>query len=280
MTDNNSDTNSDDSDNGSDNNNVSVDTSIASTSTSTDISKLSTTSLIEAFNKLSSSSSTKSVRPTTSKRKRKQSGEEKSNKRKGKETSRSASTANSIKPCPTCANQGVISLDYSRSSNKKCPFHRQSRLKQLKDDIGATTRVVRKIGLNSLNNMENQDDKISFINAINVAVEYIRNIIIKQHLFIMYYVYSKLTNGEFLSRSIYNFSFFYSTFQLITQNKFTRNNVVNGHFAGDLQKVFNDCKAVNPNINVPYIAGFSYMITPLCQEYVTKFQNRLIEDSK
>ncbi|KAG0175467.1 hypothetical protein DFQ29_007139, partial [Apophysomyces sp. BC1021] len=110
------------------------------------------------------------------KRKRRQTPQEKANKRLAARDRQQLSAKKSIKPCKECLKRGRTDTAYthSRMSNKKCPYHSPKTREIVTQRIGAIKTVCRKIGLHQLLNTNNHDDLERLYTGINELVSYTR----------------------------------------------------------------------------------------------------------
>ncbi|CAO3644095.1 unnamed protein product [Cunninghamella blakesleeana] len=115
--------------------------------------------------------------------------------------------------------------------------------------------LQRKIGLQLVINIQDDVHKEEFVNGVNDVVEYNRDVIIKIHPFINYYLYNKLSNGQPTPRSLYTQSFFYAVFQLITTENITFSNTIKGKFLNDIQVIFNQYKTMHDDVKEPLTHG-------------------------
>lgn len=156
-----------------------------------------------------------------------------------------ASTKSSMKPCPVCLRNNRLDTAYthSRSSNSLCPFNKMTRRQQLQQEIGRTTTVCRKIGLNSLISIDDDDRKQLLLGRRNELVGYVRDVVVKAPLFLTYYMYSKLNDQGVIRKQVFTKAFFYALFQLITSTNITINNIIGQQLAVDIQQSY---RRLNP----------------------------------
>ncbi|CAO3642418.1 unnamed protein product [Cunninghamella blakesleeana] len=216
------------------------------------------------------------------KRKRRQSVKEKKEKSQAKRQRQEASSSRSLKHCPTCVKEGRFddAATHSRISSTRCPFHRRRRLQMVREEYGKTIKVTRKIGLEALLNL-NQNDSNALINSINEVVSYVRDIIIKSHLFINYYIYYRLNTNQPISKVVFTQSFFHSVFQLIVGRQVTVNNTIKLAFSQELVQMFNMYTNEFNGTLVEPIHGhtiYGNIMTTVTNDYATKFSNRIVED--
>ncbi|KAI8330221.1 hypothetical protein BC941DRAFT_456901 [Chlamydoabsidia padenii] len=144
-------------------------------------------------------------RPTR-KRKRNQTTVDKQKKKVAEAKRTKAATDISIRKCPHCVREGYYTTDehHSRSTSNKCEYAKRLRAQKVKDreeveeartvcgeppaPIQGTDIVTRKIGQKSLLHLE-PARRGNLTGGINNMVGYIRNVVIKAHLFMTYYVY-------------------------------------------------------------------------------------------
>ncbi|CAO3633625.1 unnamed protein product [Cunninghamella blakesleeana] len=216
------------------------------------------------------------------KRKRRQSVKEKEEKSQAKRQRQEASSSRSLKHCPTCVKEGRFddAATYSRISSPRCPFHRRRRLQMIREEHGKTIKVTRKIGLEALLNL-NQNDSNTLVNSINVVVSYVRDIIIESHLFINYYIYYHLNTNQPISKVVFTQSFFHSVFQLIVGRQVTVNNTIKLAFSQELTQIFNMYTNDFNGTLVEPIHGhtiYGHIMATVTNDYATKFSNRIVED--
>ncbi|CAO3609169.1 unnamed protein product [Cunninghamella blakesleeana] len=150
----------------------------------------------------------------------------------------------------------------------------------IREEHGKNIKVTRKIGLEALLNL-NQNDSNTLINSINEVVSYVRDIIIKSHLFINYYIYYHLNTNQPISKVVFTQSFFHSVFQLIVGRQVTVNNTIKLAFSQELTQIFN---MYTNNFNgtlVEPIHGhtiYGHIMATVTNDYATKFSNRIVED--
>lgn len=150
--------------------------------------------------------------------------------------------------------------------------------------------ISRKIGLRTLFGKLDVYDRNTILGAINEIASFIRDIVVKTHLFLMFYVYRKLNNGEVLPKRMYTKLFLYAVFQLIVRRPVTRNQVVKEELARDLKAAFDDANGAvrrddedQPprSLHVPLIHGsvtYSAFVSNIMDTYATSFVSRVVED--
>ncbi|KAI8081759.1 uncharacterized protein BX664DRAFT_200379 [Halteromyces radiatus] len=219
-----------------------------------------------------------------SKRKRKQGGVEKALKRRGQQQRKVMGQKKSIKPCQECLRNDRFDTAYthSRTTSRLCPFHGATRLQLVQQRVGRTSTVCRKIGLKTILNVDVSDQQ-RVLDGINDVVSYVRNIIIKSHLFITFYVYNCLTNHTPITKQLFTKSFFYAVFQQISGATITVNNTIDQRLAlaiRDSYHQLNQTPARIESFGEQQIHGkrYSDVVSSAMDHYVTSFTNRIVED--
>ncbi|KAI8086484.1 uncharacterized protein BX664DRAFT_158490 [Halteromyces radiatus] len=230
--------------------------------------------------------STVSKQLSGNKRKRQQTRQEKSKKKQASIVRKQSSSKHSLTPCPVCLEKRRFDTAYShsRSTSKLCPFRQPSRKERLRQQVGQTMTVCRKIGLNSLLSIDNPDHKQLLIDRLNDVATYARDVIVKLHLFITYFVYHKLNDGEIINKQIFTKSFFYSVFQIVTGGTITTNNTIDHHLAEEIRRQYNSMNPTEAQVQRFKVKkihggnGYSEVISSLLDQYVSAFVNRIESD--
>jgi hypothetical protein len=125
---------------------------------------------------------------------------------------------------------------HSNNSHPDYLGYQPNRKVQLREQLGQTTMVCRKIGLFSLLSITNGDHKQQLVDRINQVVTYTRDVIVKSHLLITYFLYNKLNNGEIINQPTFTFQFFYSVIRQVIGGTINTNDTTNEHMADDIQQ--------------------------------------------
>ncbi|KAI8098894.1 uncharacterized protein BX664DRAFT_9253 [Halteromyces radiatus] len=193
------------------------------------------------------------------------------------------------KPCPTCiaAGRHELAKTHSRSSSNLCPDQKKRQKVKNQELSGAPLRThTIKHGLYGLLLDMTDDEKTQFVQGVETVVDFNRQLVIKGHLFLLYFFTYRLDAGLPLLSCFFQQAFFYGIFQLLLGGKFTNQSTFDAATRDNINFVFRRfiqqfplarCEKVSSPIGRSPIA-FSGVLSSTAQTYSTHLLSHVVEN--
>ncbi|KAI9256409.1 hypothetical protein EDC94DRAFT_565497 [Helicostylum pulchrum] len=155
--------------------------------------------------------------------------------------------------------------------SKKCPKHKESKAEEIKDFLGDSTSITRKIKFNTIVRDEYADDLEKIIISTS---NHIRNILIRCQIFVNYYII--VNSNSAIDKRIFTQNFWYSICKLVLNQEVTNlkslpDNIMTywTSFKNIFGTIVYDVKMEN---------GYSNCMTVACNKMSTVYTNMIVEN--